>query len=61
MLRASLVVVARSPSIIARMRMVGGAGEVVQVEGRAGVRGAAPVGSRDEAAGVEPPHCQGTN
>ena len=36
-------------AFIAGMRMVGGAGEGEQVEGHAGVRGAAPVGSRGEA------------
>ena len=36
-------------AIIAGMRLVGGAGEGVQVEGGAGARGAAPVGSRGEA------------
>ena len=36
-------------AIIVCMRVVGGAREGVQVEGRAGVRGAAPVGSWGEA------------
>ena len=36
-------------AIIAGMRVVGGVGEGVQVLGRAGARGAAPVGSRGEA------------
>ena len=47
------------------MRVVGGAGEGVQMEGRVGVRGAAPVGSRGETpAGVRgrlPPDCHETN
>ena len=37
------------PGIIAGMPAVGGAGEGVQVKGRAGVRGAAPVESRNDA------------
>ena len=36
-------------AIIAGILVVGGAGERVQVEGRAGIRGAAPVRSRGEA------------
>ena len=36
-------------AIIAGMRVVGGAGEGVQVEGRAGARGAPPVGPRGDA------------
>ena len=37
------------PGIISGMPAVGGAGEGVQVVGRAGVRGAAPVESRNDA------------
>ena len=47
-------------AIIAGMRVVGGAGVGVQVERRAGVRGAAAVGPRGEAP-TEPPDCHETN
>ena len=49
-------------AIIAGMWVVGGTGEGVQVEGGAGVRGAAALGSRGEApAGPGPPDCRETN